>query len=89
RLAARPSRPADDPLRRLELRQTVEQLLRRLSPEDRVLLTLKEMEGFSTREIADLLKLKENTVKVRLFRVRKRLLEIHRRLRKRERGRGA
>lgn len=89
RLAARPSRPADDPLRRLELRQTVEQLLRRLSPEDRVLLTLKEMEGFSTREIADLLKLKENTVKVRLFRVRKRLLEIHRRLRKREGGRGA
>jgi DNA-directed RNA polymerase specialized sigma24 family protein len=47
------------------------------------------MEGFSTREIADLLKLKENTVKVRLFRARKRLLEFHRRLRTRERGRGA
>ena len=60
--------------------------MRRLSPEDRVLLTLKEMEGFSTREIADLFKLKENTVKVRLFRARKRLLEIHRRLKERARG---
>lgn len=82
RLSAQPGRPPDEVGRRLELRQVVEQLLRRLSPEDRLLMTLKEMEGFSTQEVADVLSLKENTVKVRLFRARKRLLEVHRRLMK-------
>ncbi|MBI4467235.1 MAG: sigma-70 family RNA polymerase sigma factor [Acidobacteria bacterium] len=69
-----------DAARRAELRQLVERLFRRLPADDRLLLALRELEGFSMEEIAGLLKVKENTVKVRLFRARKRLVEIHRRL---------
>lgn len=76
-VAHRPTTP--DVARRTEARQLLEQLFRRLSPEDRLLLTLKELEGFSVEETAEILKLKENTVKVRLFRARRKLLEIHRR----------
>lgn len=65
--------------RRAELRGLVEGLFRHLPAEDRLLLTLKEMEGFSVDEIAAVTKMKPNTVKVRLFRARKRLLEVRRR----------
>lgn len=70
---------ANDLARRIELRQLVEQLFRRLSAEDRLLLTLREVEGFSVKEIAALVKKNENTVKMRLFRARGRLLESYRR----------
>ncbi len=76
-----------DAARRLELRQTVEQLFARLPADDRLLLALRELEGLSMEEIARVLGVKENTVKVRLFRARKRLVEIHRRLQLRDRGR--
>lgn len=69
-----------DVARQAELRQLVEELFRRLPAEDRLVLTLKELEGFSIQEIARVLELKENTVKVRLFRARRRLLETYRRL---------
>lgn len=69
-----------DVARQTELRQLVEQLFRRLPARDRLLLALREVEGFSVEEIAAVMKLKENTVKVQLFRARKRLLDQHRRL---------
>ena len=62
-----------------EARELVEALLERLAPEDRTLVVLRELEGFSIEEIAKMTKLKANTVKVRLFRARRRLVEIHRR----------
>ena len=65
--------------RAAEARQLVEALLQRLAPEDRTLVVLRELEGFSIEEIAKMTKLKGNTVKVRLFRARRRLVEIHRR----------
>lgn len=80
RLSAKRSRPAENPARQAELKQTVEILFSRLSAEERLLLTLRELEGYSMEEIATVMELKENTVKVRLFRARKRLLELHRRL---------
>lgn len=80
RLSAKRSRPAENPARQAELKQTVEILFSRLSAEERLLLTLRELEGYSMKEIATVMELKENTVKVRLFRARKRLLELHRRL---------
>ncbi|MDA2913710.1 sigma-70 family RNA polymerase sigma factor [Acidobacteriia bacterium AH_259_A11_L15] len=76
-----------DAARRVELRQTVEQLFARLPAADRLLLALRELEGLSMEEIARVLGVKENTVKVRLFRARKRLVEIHRRLQLRDRAR--
>ena len=69
-----------DPERLASLKELVERLFARLPAEDRVLLTLREVEGFSVVEIAAALKLNENTVKVRLFRARQRLLEAYRRV---------
>lgn len=68
------------PARQAELKQTVELLFSRLSAEDRLLLTLRELEGYSMEEMAQALDIKENTVKVRLFRARKRLVALHKRL---------
>src|SRR6266568_577410 len=41
---------------------------------DRLMLILKEVEGFSIEEIAEVLNLNGNTVKVRLFRARRRVV---------------
>ena len=59
---------------RLELRQRVDRLLEGLDERDRLMLILKEVEGFSIEEIAEVLDLNANTVKVRLFRARRRVV---------------
>src|SRR5437016_3456222 len=59
---------------RLELRQRVDRLLEGLDERDRLMLILKEVEGFSIEEIAEVLNLNANTVKVRLFRARRRVV---------------
>jgi RNA polymerase sigma-70 factor (ECF subfamily) len=70
--------------RRLALRDLVAKLLERAPADDRVVLALKELQDLSVEEIADTLKLKPSTVKVRLHRARKRMLED---LRSLQRGR--
>jgi len=60
---------------KVALRDFVGRLLARAPADDRVILTLKELEDFSVEEISDLLNLKSSTVKVRLHRARKRMLE--------------
>ena len=60
---------------RLETQQRVERLLAGLDQRDRLMLILKEVEGFSIEEIADVLNLNANTVKVRLFRARRRVVK--------------
>jgi RNA polymerase sigma-70 factor, ECF subfamily len=59
---------------RLEARQRVERLLEGLDERDRLMLMLKEVEGFAVEEIAQVLDLNANTVKVRLFRARRRIV---------------
>jgi len=59
---------------RLELRQRVDRLLEGWDERDRLMLILKEVEGFSIEEIAEVLDLNANTVKVRLFRARRRVV---------------
>jgi len=59
---------------RLEARQRVERLLEGLDERDRLMLILKEVEGFAVEEIAQFLDLNANTVKVRLFRARRRIV---------------
>ena len=55
-------------------REHVEKLLSGLDPRDRMMLILKEVEGFAVDEIAEILDLNANTVKVRLFRARRRIV---------------
>ncbi len=64
-----------DPSERAELREITEYLLGQLDSEDRQMLVLKEVEGLSVQEISEIFDLNVNTVKVRLFRARGRLLE--------------
>ncbi len=56
------------------LSDLVEKLLDRAPADDRILLSMKELEDLSVAEIAAVLKLKPETVKVRLHRARKRML---------------
>lgn len=65
---------APDISERLEARQRVDRLLEGLDERDRLMLILKEVEGFSIEEIAAVLELNANTVKVRLFRARRRVV---------------
>ena len=66
---------AQDVSERLEKRQELEQLLDCLEERDRTMLVLKEVQGFSVEEIAEVLGINGNTVKVRLFRARQRITE--------------
>src|ERR1700730_13113071 len=65
---------AQDVSDRLEAQQQVERLLEGLDERDRMMLILKEVEGFAIEEIAEILDLNANTVKVRLFRARRRIV---------------
>src|SRR6516162_5864975 len=72
--SAEKSKDEPDISERLEARQRVERLLDGLDERDRLMLILKEVEGFSIEEIAEVLDLNPNTVKVRLFRARRRVV---------------
>src|SRR5436853_3410115 len=63
--------------RRQQVRETVDALLGAVSEEDRILLTLKEVEGLSLKELEVIYKVKENALKVRLFRARQRVLKAY------------
>lgn len=60
---------------RLAVDDLATKLLARAPAEDRVILTLKEIEEKSVEEIAEILNLKTSTVKVRLHRARKRMVK--------------
>jgi RNA polymerase sigma-70 factor, ECF subfamily len=66
-----------------EARDLAEKLLARAPVEDRTILVLKELEDHSVEEIAAIMRLRPNTVKVRLHRARKRMLEDWKRWRQR------
>jgi RNA polymerase sigma-70 factor, ECF subfamily len=72
-------RPPEGPNDRAEARELLERMLDTLPDQDRQLLLLKEVEGFSVQELAEILKLNVNTVKVRLFRARGRIMDVYRR----------
>ena len=57
------------------VRDTVQSLLAAVSEEDRILLTLKEVEGLSLKELENIYHVNENSLKVRLFRARQRVLK--------------
>jgi RNA polymerase sigma-70 factor, ECF subfamily len=55
--------------------ELVDELLSGVSEQDRILLKLKEVEGKSLKELEEIYKVKENALKVRLFRARQRVLK--------------
>jgi RNA polymerase sigma-70 factor, ECF subfamily len=57
------------------IRETVDSLLSGVSEEDRMLLTLKEVEGLTLKELEKVYHVNENALKVRLFRARQRVLK--------------
>lgn len=69
------------PNERAEVKDLLEHMLDKLPEQDRQLLILKEVEGFSVQELAKILDLNVNTVKVRLFRARGRIMDAYRRRR--------
>ncbi len=78
------SDPAVDPRSpmdtQLAQRDLVTKLLSKVSAEDRSLIMLKEVEGHSVEELAQMTGLNENTIKVKLFRTRQKLLKAAQRL---------
>jgi RNA polymerase sigma-70 factor (ECF subfamily) len=75
--AVDPSAPADE---RLAQRDLAVKLLSKVSDEDRSLILLKEVEGHSVEELAQMTGMNENTIKVKLFRTRQKLLKAAQRL---------
>lgn len=76
--AAVDSRPSAES--ELAGRDYVRKLLAKVSEEDRSLLLLKEVEGHSVEELAEMTGMNQNTIKVKLFRARQKLLKAARRL---------
>lgn len=72
-------RGVQGPEERAEVRELLDHMLEELPDQDRQLLVLKEMEGFSVQELAEILDINVNTVKVRIFRARGRIMDLYRR----------
>lgn len=64
----------------LAKRDLVMKLLSKVSEEDRNLMMMKEVEGHSVEELAEMTGMNENTIKVKLFRARQKLLKAAQRL---------
>jgi len=75
--AVDPGSPVDT---RLADKDLAVKLLAKVSAEDRSLILLKEVEGHSVEELAQMTGLNENTIKVKLFRTRQKLLKAAQRL---------
>jgi RNA polymerase sigma-70 factor (ECF subfamily) len=64
----------------LARRDYIAKLLTKVSEEERMLLMLKEVEGHSVEELAQMTGMNENTIKVKLFRARQKLVKAAQRL---------
>jgi len=64
----------------LARRDYIVKLLSRVSEEERMLLVMKEVEGYSVEELASSTGMNENTIKVKLFRARQKLVKAAQRL---------
>jgi RNA polymerase sigma-70 factor, ECF subfamily len=66
----------------LERRDLLLKMLSKVSEEDRMLILLKEVEGHSVEDLAEMTGMNENTIKVKLFRTRQKLVKAAQRLNK-------
>jgi RNA polymerase sigma-70 factor (ECF subfamily) len=70
-------RQEDEERHKNDVRELMDALFRHVSPQDRLLLTLKEVEGLSLKELEQVYGVNENALKVRLFRARQRVLRTY------------
>lgn len=75
--SAASGRQRDEDRQKGQIREFVSALFAHVSEEDRLLLTLKEVEGLSLKELEGVYKVNENALKVRLFRARQRVLKAY------------
>lgn len=75
--AAAGSKAEVDEKEKARIRELVDSLLAGVSEEDRLLLTLKEVEGLSLKDLEKIYGVNENALKVRLFRARQRVLRAY------------
>lgn len=79
-LTKKPPRPVapvlPNPVASPEVHAFVQQILDRLSPDDRELVLLREQHGFTPSELASMLDLTPEAVRVRLFRARKKMQKL-------------
>ena len=73
------SRSREDASDQAQQRQLLDRLLDELDDTDRSMLVMKEVSGFTVEEIGQVFGLNVNTVKVRMFRARGRLVEAYER----------
>lgn len=71
------SKQQEEERQKSKVRELMDALMRRVSKEDRLLLTLKEVEGLSLKELEQIYRVNENALKVRLFRARQRVLKAY------------
>jgi RNA polymerase sigma-70 factor (ECF subfamily) len=64
----------------LARRDYVVKLMDKVSDEEKRLLILKEVEGYSVEELSGMMSMNENTIKVKLFRARQKLVKAAQRL---------
>ncbi len=79
-------RPVDTTLAQRDL---LMKLLEKISEEERTLILLKEVEGHSVEELAQMTGMNHNTIKVKLFRARQKLLKAANRITKSSSGKVA
>src|ERR1700742_42272 len=75
--AAAGGKRRDEELHKTKVRELARSLLGKVSEVDRILLTLKEVEGLSLKELEQIYRVNENALKVRLFRARQRVLKAY------------
>jgi RNA polymerase sigma-70 factor (ECF subfamily) len=66
-----------DPATRLGEQDAVQRTLAQLSPDHRVVLILFSVEGYSTKEIGEMLGISQGAVKTRLCRAREKFRQLH------------
>ena len=59
-----------------EIQLLLKESINRLSPDEQVIVTLYYYEGLALKEIAEIIGIRENNVKIKLFRIRTKLSEI-------------
>ena len=59
-----------------EIQLLLKEAIHRLSPDEQVIVTLYYYEGLALKEIAEIIGIRENNVKIKLYRIRTKLLQI-------------